>query len=125
MRLARRLAGQGTNTVSRLQAIPVRRIRHLLIRSAVDRIAGLVASQRALRHLDDVALLVALGGTTNATEWLAGAQAGRQLQQWMLALTQHYEVEGSELEHEIGPKRRFHSTGYDDRTRSHPPHDVG
>ena len=47
VRLARRLARQRTDAIGRLEALPVGRIRHLVVGGAEDRVAQLIAGQRA------------------------------------------------------------------------------
>ena len=50
VRLARRLARQRPDAIGGLETLPVGRIRHLLVGSAEDRVAQLVATQRTLRN---------------------------------------------------------------------------
>ena len=125
VRLARRLARQCSDAIRRLEALPIGRIRHLLVGSAVNRIAQLVAIQRTLRHRNDarrpryvlrVPVMPRKGRPARMRA--TSSSSGR------LALAENDQIEGTELEHQFRTKGRLHTAGDNQCSRGHAAHNV-
>ena len=124
MRLARGLAWQRPDAVGRLQALPVRRIGHLLVGRAVDRVAQFDSAERALRNGQDVPCAGPHGGARNAVQGPAGSAPRRQFQQRTLALAQHHEIERPQFEHQLRTKRSLHAARHDHGAGRHAPRQM-
>src|SRR5258708_13985489 len=123
-RLASRLRGQRTDSVRLLEALPIPAVRHPFIGRGEDRLPQLRARQRRLRYPQALAVRAAFHGSPHSPEGSPGAQSRGPLEQRTLALPAYDSVEGPASEHELGPDRRFHSTGDQQRTGRHTPGEV-
>src|SRR6266404_5490789 len=124
MRFARGLARQRPNAIRRLQALPVGRIRHLVVGCAVDRIAKLAPIQGTLRYGKDIAVLAPRCRSGDAACRLTCAQTRHQLQQRPFAFAENDQVEWAELKHQTRTKGCFHAARNNQRFGPHPAYDV-
>ena len=124
LRLARGLRRQRADTVRGLQPFPVRRVRHLFIRSAVDRVAQFQPAQRTLGYGQNSSIPGSLGRSSDAAQGVARAQSRHQFEQRAFALAQNHQIERTQFEHQLRTKSRFHAAGNDKRMRGHAAREV-